>query len=316
MPTEHFWTTRNAGTGDKILYWRRAVCEAVFELEVDVDGGDSFEASICQRALGPIALSRIRVSNEQTIHRTHSAIVRNRQPQFELVNMRCGSALLKHYGREVEVRTGESVLIDNKEQYTFTTSAAKESLSFHIPAGWLRAWIPNAEDMVARPISMASPWGAALLAAISAVSDAESTDSAQFHQLCASQLAGALALAVGPSENQATPHLRKLFLRLHGTLVALCHESGLDAGRVADLHKLSVRYLHTIFASANTTFSTELLRIRLEHAAGMLRDPRFKDLSMLEIAWRCGFCDASHFSRRFRQKFMYAPGAFRAALQN
>lgn len=313
MASERVWTTRGVGDESKISYWSKAVCEAVFELDIDVDKASLFEASLFQRPLGPIALSKIHVSAEQTIHRTRSAIVRSHLPQFELVNVRRGSALLKHYGREVELRAGESVLIDNREQYSFRTSAGEENLSFHIPVGWLQTWIPNPEDAVARPIAGVSPWGAALLAAISAMSDMECSDPAQFHQLCANQLAGALALAIGPSETHSTSHARKLFLRLHGTLVDLCYDTALDAAQVAGLHRISVRYLHAIFASASTTFSNELLRIRLERSANMLRDSRFADLSVAEVAWRCGFCDASHFSRRFRQKFLAAPGAFRAA---
>lgn len=314
MAAERMWTTREVATESKIAYWSEAVCEAVFELEIEVDNKASpFEASIWQRTLGPIALSKISVTADQTIYRTRNAIVRSRKPQFELVNVRRGSALLKHYGREVEVRAGESVLIDNREKYSFKTSAGEENLSFHIPVGWLQTWIPNAEEAVARPICATSPWGAALLTAISAMSDMDSSDPAQFHQLCANQLAGALALAIGPSENQSTSHARKLFLRLHETLVDHAYDSALDVAQVADIHKISVRYLHIIFAAANTTFSNELLRIRLLRAAGMLRDPRFGDLSVAEVAWRNGFCDASHFSRRFRQQFLSAPGSYRAA---
>ncbi len=34
-----------------------------------------------------------------------------------------------------------------------------------------------------------------------------------------------------------------------------------------------------------------------------LGDPRFSDLTVSEIAWRCGFTDSSHFARRFAQRY-------------
>lgn len=314
---ERIWTTHDVGPGSKLPQWRSFVCEAVFELDVDLDADEALEASIRQCPLGPIALSRINVSHEQTIHRTRSAIARSRLQQFELVHMQRGSARLVHYGRDVELRAGETVLIDNRERYAFTTSAGARNLSFHIPAGWLQTWIPNVESAIARPIGPQSRWGLALRAAVDAIADADSADAEPLHQLCAAQLAGALALATAPAEapgvpNAGTRYSRKLYLRLRETLADRFHDSGLGAAHVAESNRISVRYLHAVFAAANTTFGNELLAIRLEQAARMLRDPRFDELSVSEVAWRCGFCHASHFSRCFRRQFGSTPGAFRA----
>jgi AraC-like DNA-binding protein len=75
---------------------------------------------------------------------------------------------------------------------------------------------------------------------------------------------------------------------------------------------ISPRYLHKILAREGTTYGRELIRVRLERAAAMLRDRRFDELSISEIGWRCGFCDPSHFSKRFRDAHDQAPGAYRA----
>ncbi|RXR23694.1 helix-turn-helix transcriptional regulator [Sphingobium fluviale] len=79
------------------------------------------------------------------------------------------------------------------------------------------------------------------------------------------------------------------------------------------MHGISVRYLHAIFSAAGTSYSHELLNIRLERAARMLRLAPFSDLSVAEIAWRCAFFDASHLTRHFRQRFGTTPGAFRSS---
>ena len=89
------------------------------------------------------------------------------------------------------------------------------------------------------------------------------------------------------------------------------HDHELDAGRLAAALGLSPRYVHKILAREGTTYGRELVRVRLDRAAAMLRDRRFDELSIAEIGWRCGFCDPSHFSKRFRDAFGHAPGAYR-----
>ncbi len=51
-----------------------------------------------------------------------------------------------------------------------------------------------------------------------------------------------------------------------------------------------------------------LVRLRLELAAGMLRDNR---LPLSRIAADCGFSDQSHFTRAFSRAMGMAPGAWR-----
>jgi AraC-like DNA-binding protein len=76
-----------------------------------------------------------------------------------------------------------------------------------------------------------------------------------------------------------------------------------------------VRYLHKVLAQAGTTYSQLLCRIRLERAAQMLSDRRFNELPVAEIAWRSGFQDPGHFSKRFRGAFGRTPGSFRTSAQ-
>lgn len=51
-----------------------------------------------------------------------------------------------------------------------------------------------------------------------------------------------------------------------------------------------------------------LVARRLDHAAALLRG---REMSVTEIAFECGFEDASHFSRAFRARFGTPPSAFR-----
>lgn len=102
------------------------------------------------------------------------------------------------------------------------TPEVSTSTSVQIPQKWLRSWIANPEEGVARVFTRDCPWG--------------------------------------------------------NTLIAM-----LDA----------------------------FISLRLERAARQLRDPQFTNVSVSEIAWRCGFTDSSHFARRFCQRYGTPPREYR-----
>lgn len=72
---------------------------------------------------------------------------------------------------------------------------------------------------------------------------------------------------------------------------------------------LCARQLGRLFA-AETGRSPAAFReeLRLDHARSMIRH---STLPLTEIGLRCGFADASHFSRRFRRRYGYAPTQLR-----
>ncbi|MDY0066471.1 MAG: helix-turn-helix transcriptional regulator, partial [Steroidobacteraceae bacterium] len=61
------------------------------------------------------------------------------------------------------------------------------------------------------------------------------------------------------------------------------------------------------------TFSQYLLEHRLERCRSALERPRDSARSITEIAFECGFNDASHFSRAFRSRYGLSPREFRRA---
>jgi AraC-like DNA-binding protein len=286
----------------------------VFELEFEAfDVGGSLQASIRQQDLGPVGLSRMSIGFGQVIRRTSASIGRSRTDQFELVYLKQGRVQLSQCGREIELEPGGCMLVDSREQYTLTTVADSCNLSFHIPVPWLRQWIPQPEAHVARAILPCTPWAEVLLASLRAV---DLDPSLELDGRCAEQIAGALALSLGCDTGPRPPrtHQMKLCNRLRQTLIDLAHETGVDAARVARLHGISVRYLHALFATSGTTFARELMAIRLDRAARLLRDDRFARVSLADIAWRCAFFDASHLNRHFKAHFGVTPGAYRSAV--
>jgi AraC-like DNA-binding protein len=204
------------------------------------------------------------------------------------------------------------VLIDCKEPYEFDCLSHTRSVVLRFPQEWLRNWIPSPEDLVARPLTAATGWGAALSATLAALDTSGTETFALPDEAVAEQIAAVLALAAGPQVRAQSPG-DKLFHRLQRAIRARSHEPDLTPASIADESGISTRYLHFVFGEAGTTFGAEVMRMRLEHARRMLSDKRFDALPVGEIAARCGFVAPSHFARRFRQAYGLVPTEFRTA---
>jgi AraC-like DNA-binding protein len=307
-----FWSTRQVAA-NPFRYWQDVICRELVELQIDTPQPDRFEASMLQYPMGPIGFNII-AARQQAARRTRAAIDRAREPRFDLVHIRGGNVRFEHYGRSFELHSGECVLIDSSQPYSFATSEFSTCASLQIPQKWLRACIPAPEQGVAVVVKTNSPWGNALLATLSALTPATLANPVVPCGWLADQIAGLLALAIGCETPGTTPGKRKLLARIRQTLGETAHDEATCPQTVAAAHNISKRYLHALFAAEGTTFSRELLAIRLERCERLLRDPRFGKMSVSEIGWRCGFVDPSHFARRFQQKFGRSPSEYRRLL--
>ena len=79
---------------------------------------------------------------------------------------------------------------------------------------------------------------------------------------------------------------------------------------MADALGISVRTIEMkALRHLGHTFREEIRRIRLSEGISLLSNTA---LPIATIAERCGFCNASHFSRAVKAAFGYTPGTFRA----
>lgn len=305
------WTTASAPAGRAAEFWQSAICDAIFELDVTIRREDQFQASLCQQRVGALGLSRIALNAEQTVERTRQAIARSREAQYEFVIVESGHVRVEHRGRDVMLKSGDSLLIYNGETYRLRTEAHTRTASFHVPASWLDLWLPEPKKAAAELIDGSSPWGR-VLSALTSTWPPDAVGESARSSLFADQFGGALALALQAGRDQERTGAKATFERCLQHLQDTASDCELDAQSVADALQISLRYLHKLFAAQGTSYGAQLLRVRLELAARLLSQPQFSALPVAEIAWRAGFADPSHFYRRFRECFGVPPGAYRS----
>jgi AraC-like DNA-binding protein len=306
------WSTNSAAPGRGFKSWVDIVCAELIELEVRTRNPESFDASLWQLQLGPIQLNHVYTREPQDVRRTREAISRNPKVDFELVYVRTGALVYEHYGKTFAVGQNECVLIDCTEPYSFKSSVCTSGTTLQLPQKWLRFWIAKPEEGVASVIGDTTPWGSAFLATLRALST-QSIENIGPGEMISEQVASLLRLAMSPlADGKGTERSGRRFREIIQLFRNRAHDETLSPDKVATLGGISKRSLHALFAAAGTTFSKELLSIRLERARQYLDDPQSSGIRVSDIGRRCGFVDASHFARRFTERYGISPRAYRS----
>jgi AraC-like DNA-binding protein len=303
------WSTEEVEQRHALAYWVDTICDRFLQLEIDTPLRNRFKASLDQTDLGPATANFIHADIQQ-VRRTRAKISRTSAPIHVLLHLRAGYMDFRQLGREARVGPGESIFIDGTEPYELECPQPTSALALRLPANWLTRWLARPEQLAARRFG-AGGWSGALCAALASL-DVESCDQlALARDQVAEQLVSLLTLAVGTRPPAAPNGQSRVFERLMHTLKGRFHETDLTLAAVAAEHGISKRTLYYAFAEAGTTFVHELMSLRLQRAHQLLSDTRDDDLSITEVAARCGFNDPSHFARRFRQQYGIAPAQLR-----
>jgi AraC-like DNA-binding protein len=69
--------------------------------------------------------------------------------------------------------------------------------------------------------------------------------------------------------------------------------------------------VHLLLEETGKSFTHHLLEKRLEAAAALLRDPRWRDRRIADVALAAGFIDLSYFNRVFRRHYGASPSDVR-----
>ncbi|EME18271.1 helix-turn-helix transcriptional regulator [Rhodococcus triatomae] len=121
------------------------------------------------------------------------------------------------------------------------------------------------------------------------------------------------ALILGAARRRPEDPRAELLSRIRRHVDANLGDPDLRPATVAAAHHISVRHLHSLWSTTGTTLGEHITAQRLERARKMLLDRRNRHLTILTVAQRHGFVDATHFTRRFREAYGVTPGRLRRA---
>jgi AraC-like DNA-binding protein len=222
--------------------------------------------------------------------------------------VKSGTMLVESRAGEQTFHAGSLVLTDPTSRYVQRFDGRTELLALRFPKRLLveRGFkssmrvpcVPNTETPDARAIGD-------LLLAIASQSGSTSLALRERQGAHILDLMGVVAgdpLAIGnPRKFDGTLYRAKSYIAQH------LHDVNLDGKHIASALNVSNASLHRAFSAADTSLMRHVWSCRLERAADLLVRQRKVSVRISEIAYRCGFQNAAHFSRTFKARFGMSP---------
>jgi AraC-like DNA-binding protein len=106
---------------------------------------------------------------------------------------------------------------------------------------------------------------------------------------------------------------RALLRSIHALIEERLGDPALSPERIAAAQFISVRYLHRLFETQETTVADWIRRRRLERCAWDLLDPALRGEPVGAIGARWGLTNPAHFSHAFRAAYGVPPAEYRRA---
>jgi AraC family transcriptional regulator, positive regulator of tynA and feaB len=293
---------------ERHAFWTEAICRSFANIETKPIGPSIVSGHFEFVEIGSVKLVRFD-SSPQCYSRDAKLVSKAGSDEFMFDFQRRGQSAMTQAGNEGMIAPGYGVLYDARrpfEDRLFGPEQRSEVLIATVPAAALLRSFPQAETLCARPVPLSGAVARAISAFIRAA--IQRTDARpQVDTDIVAYLSALLHLAA--CGDHRLPRA-KLFGLIDTYLRA--NIAGIrPAQTIAAEFGVSERTFHRIFADRETTFERHVLRLRVELFRNLLRQPSLSGVSIAALAMQCGFADAAHAARTFRNFFGLAPRDFR-----
>ncbi|MBF8192195.1 helix-turn-helix domain-containing protein [Nonomuraea sp. K274] len=308
--------TSDLPAGHRHDAWRSLVCDTLGPLDLRIDPDAPLRGEMRMAQLGRVGVGRVRTSTPHSMHRTPGLIHRGNPELYRVVLAISGSPRLAQDGRQTRLAPGEFAIYDFTRPYEVAYDAAVQLAVFSLPHDLLALPIGSVAALTAVPITAES--GTAALAApllrrVALDLETYRPGSAAKLGTVVMDLVGA-AVAERLESVESLPEdsrQRTLLLRVHAFIEERLGDIDLDPATVAAAHHISVRYLHRLFETENTTVAAWIRERRLERCRAELAAGGSQPVSVIAARW--GLPDSAHFSRLFRRAYGVPPAEYRRA---
>ena len=224
-----------------------------------------------------------------------------------------GTSILRQGRRETRIADGSAVLLRLADgAFAATHPDCVRFVGLRLSGRAIDPLVANVDHALMRVIAPDTPAVGLLTSYLRSVAEGRLLERPDEQRLVTRHVHDLVALLAGASGDvarQASERgLRAARLRAIRADIVRCLESpALTVTAIAHRHGVSVRYVHQLFAPTGETFSEFIREKRLARAYAQLRDPRFDDRTISDVALGVGFGDLSYFNRTFRRRYGCPP---------
>jgi AraC family transcriptional regulator, positive regulator of tynA and feaB len=266
----------------------------------------------------PVAVGRFTTldigSNACRVERTYRDVRLDGADHYFALFLASGELAMTHNDQAVRLAAGDVALVDAARPVTYSSPNGSEpwnTVALCLPRQTLLSYLGfEPQGGLYRRAGASAVRALFNLVRCSEDDEGSTLSSADsYMQLAVYDLVG--ALFAPPEPWSGSRYSDKLFTRIRAAIQDGFtdpdfgpHEAAAEAG-------ISLRYLQRLFTQRGSTCSEFIYSVRLDHAAHLLgrRASLGTNQPLSEIAYSSGFRDYAHFSRKFRHRFGYPPGA-------
>lgn len=226
-----------------------------------------------------------------------------------------GESVNRQDQREARLGPRDITICDNSRPYEIAFDRPGRILVFAFPDDLLRRYIQYPQSIAARGLSGSRGIGGLLSDFLADVwrhcqEDREFDISAGVADAILGLLANAYRQLLGSSIDHSSlgaAHRVRIIQYIEEHL----GDSSLTPTRIAEIFRITTRYLHHLFSEEDETVARYILRRRLEECARALTSQSQRKRTITSIAFDYGFSSATHFGRAFRSRYDLTPREYR-----
>ncbi|WP_158811783.1 helix-turn-helix domain-containing protein [Beijerinckia sp. L45] len=311
--TERF-STEDVAEKDRLDYWQFVCGELIGSVALGDYETNGFSSHINLVEVGDLKVGRF-TGVSQTLHRTRSLIKSGDNDDYVVLLESDQLFNLDHCGRQRSGRGG-MVLIDITQPYYSSHPERLDVIDVFVPRKALERALGPIRHAPGLCIEADQP----SFPVISAFLRSLTHHNAGLAEASAARLSSIAIelIAAGFAEKieQAPPRTMSgaaILCRAQSYISSHIGVAGLAMQEVAAALNISVRRLHQVAADEGISLIDWMWERRLLRAHAMLSENANAGVAVGAVAYKNGFIDQGHFSRRFKERFGVSPKDVRAS---
>ena len=309
----HAFSTLHLPPQQRVARWTEEAADRFVRLDFRVQNPDGFIASMLNRDVSDLSLTRILSSghSRKRITRSRSQAAAAGEAFFLVSLQMEGSCTIRQDGREARLAPGQFAIYDTRRPYELVLEEDYQQAVLRVPCRTLNERLAGVEALTASTVA-ADGLPARLLAQM--VRETCSVAPPSPDSDAARDIADAMLALLGGGLRELREDAAAgsgALARIKAHVAAHLSDPELSVPRSAAALGLSRSYLHKLVRAEGQTLERWIWSERLAACERALRDPRQAGRTLTEIAYAFGFSDAAHFSRSFQRRYGAAPSAYR-----
>ena len=306
-------TTDTVLRGERAEYWADLVSTYVTPMRIEPTGERPLHGEVQSRLIGELGIAQVSGRGVRALH-TRAQVARASGHLYAACIHLDGEACMHRRGEDMWLRRGDVFITDSRDEFMLNLDRPWRHLMITLPTDWLDRHLARPElasGAVLRDHPLVHLWATQLATGFAVADELSPAGAALFARHSIELLAQVIEESHYEHPTESDAWRAALYLEARQTIALRCGDPNLGPARIARDMNVSTRTLERIFAANGESIMRRVYDERVRQAAISLTAPQFADRSVTEIAFACGFNDASHFGRTFAANMGVTPSEWR-----